>query len=39
VTIGAGSIVTAGSVVFRNIPRGVIVTGNPARVVGPVMIP
>jgi acetyltransferase-like isoleucine patch superfamily enzyme len=33
VTIGAGSIVGAGSVITKNIPRGVVVAGNPARIV------
>lgn len=33
VTIGRGSVVGAGSVVVRNVPPGVIVAGNPARVV------
>jgi len=32
VTIGAGSIVGAGSVVTRNVEAGVVVVGNPARV-------
>lgn len=32
VTIGEGSIIGAGSVVVRDIPRGVIAVGNPARV-------
>jgi acetyltransferase-like isoleucine patch superfamily enzyme len=31
VTIGDGSVVGAGSVVTRNVPPGVIVAGNPAR--------
>jgi acetyltransferase-like isoleucine patch superfamily enzyme len=34
VRIGRGTIVTAGSVVFRDLPPGVIATGNPARPVG-----
>jgi len=34
VRIGRGTIVTAGSVVFRNLPAGVIATGNPARPAG-----
>lgn len=38
VRIGRGSIVTAGSVVFRDVPPGVIVTGNPARVAGPIVL-
>lgn len=33
VTIGAGSIVGAGSVVVRDVPAGVIVAGNPAKVI------
>ena len=33
VTIGADSVVGAGSVVTRSIPEGVIAAGNPARVV------
>lgn len=32
VTIGDGSVVAAGSVVLRDVPPGVIVFGNPARV-------
>jgi acetyltransferase-like isoleucine patch superfamily enzyme len=36
VRIGRGTIVTAGSVVFRDLPPGVIATGNPARVVAPI---
>jgi acetyltransferase-like isoleucine patch superfamily enzyme len=32
-TIGAGSLVGAGSVVTREVPPGVVVAGNPARVV------
>jgi acetyltransferase-like isoleucine patch superfamily enzyme len=39
VRIGRGSIVTAGSVVFRDIPPGVIATGMPARVAGPIVPP
>src|SRR3954468_1786108 len=33
VTIGAGSVVGAGAVVTRHVPAGVLVVGNPARVV------
>lgn len=33
VTIGRGSVVGAGSVVTSNVPAGVIVAGNPARVI------
>jgi acetyltransferase-like isoleucine patch superfamily enzyme len=33
VTIGKGSVVGAGSVVSRDVPAGVVVAGNPARVV------
>lgn len=35
VTIGRGSVVGAGSVVTRDIPAGVIVAGNPAKVIRP----
>lgn len=34
VTIGAGAVVAAGSVVTKDVPPGAIVAGNPARVVG-----
>ncbi|WP_144018815.1 sugar O-acetyltransferase [Demequina sp. NBRC 110056] len=33
VTVGRGSVVAAGSVVTRDVPPGVVVAGNPARVV------
>ncbi|MFV0634445.1 sugar O-acetyltransferase [Demequina sp.] len=33
VTIGAGSVVAAGSVVTRDVPPGVLVAGNPAKVI------
>ncbi|WP_198468387.1 acyltransferase [Acetomicrobium sp. S15 = DSM 107314] len=36
VHIGRNSVVAAGSVVKKNVPEGMIVTGNPARIVGPV---
>lgn len=36
VTIGEGAIVGAGSVVVRDVPAGMIVAGNPARVLRPV---
>lgn len=35
ITIGRGAIVGAGSVVTRDVPDGMMVAGNPARVVGP----
>lgn len=35
VTIGARSVIGAGSVIARNIPPGVIAAGNPARVIRP----
>ena len=33
VTIGEGSVVGAGSVVTKNIPKSVIAVGNPCRVI------
>ncbi|WP_205957610.1 sugar O-acetyltransferase [Pantoea stewartii] len=33
VTIGSDSVIGAGAVVLRNVPEGVLVAGNPARVV------
>jgi acetyltransferase-like isoleucine patch superfamily enzyme len=33
VTIGEGSVVGAGSVVTRGVPQGVLVAGNPARII------
>ena len=36
VTIGANSLVGAGSVVTKDVPAGAIVAGNPARVIGAV---
>lgn len=35
VTIGSRVVVAAGSVVTKNVPDGVVVGGNPARVIGP----
>lgn len=34
--IGAGSLIAANAVVTRSVPSGVLVGGNPARVIGPV---
>jgi acetyltransferase-like isoleucine patch superfamily enzyme len=34
IVIGADALVGAGSVVVRDVPAGMIVAGNPARVVG-----
>jgi acetyltransferase-like isoleucine patch superfamily enzyme len=36
ITIGSGSIISAGSVVKKNVPAGVVVAGNPAKVIAPV---
>lgn len=33
VTIGAGAVVAAGSIVTRDVPAGMVVAGNPARVI------
>ena len=33
VTIDRGSVVGAGSIVTRNVPPGLIVAGNPARII------
>ena len=35
VTVGSEVIIGAGSVVTKDIPSGVVVAGNPARVIGP----
>ncbi|QEI08577.1 sugar O-acetyltransferase [Pigmentiphaga aceris] len=37
VRIGAGSVVAAGAVVNRNVPPGVLVAGNPAKVIRPIV--
>ena len=36
VTVGANSLVGAGSVVTKDVPEGAIVAGNPARIIGAV---
>ena len=36
ITIGDDSVIGAGSVVTRDVPAGVVVTGNPARILRPV---
>ncbi len=36
VTIGEGSVIAAGAVVRRDVPPGVLVAGNPARVIRPI---
>ena len=36
IVIGKGSIVAAGSVVKKNVPCGVVVAGNPAKIIAPV---
>ena len=36
VTIGKGAIVAGGSVVTKDVPEGVIVGGNPAKIIGSV---
>jgi maltose O-acetyltransferase len=33
VTVGADSVIGAGSIVTRDVPAGVVAVGNPARVV------
>jgi acetyltransferase-like isoleucine patch superfamily enzyme len=38
ITIGAGSVIGAGSIVTRDIPAGVIAYGNPAKVVREVQV-
>ena len=39
VTVGAGAVIGAGSVVTQEVPPGAIVGGNPARVIGAVKKP
>ena len=36
VTIGEGAIVAAGAIVTKSVPDGMVVGGNPARVIGTV---
>ena len=36
VTIGSGSFIGAGLVVVKDVPEGVLVRGNPARVIRPI---
>jgi acetyltransferase-like isoleucine patch superfamily enzyme len=38
IKIGNGSIIAAGSVLKKDVPSGVIVSGNPAKIIGPVPI-
>jgi len=36
IRIGRGSVIAAGSVVKKDVPSGVVVSGNPAKIIGPV---